>query len=119
MGRFCRALIRRQLSAASASTPDLRWAGLLSLLVAAVISWNVFAAQLQKIDDLKEGVRVWDETHQEILALLDTDPTAIASREFQFRSNHISRLYPLATHSRRLKWREELFYGLDYAPAFS
>lgn len=107
------ALIRRQLSAENAATALLGCASLLSLLVAAAISWNIFTAQTKLTDDLKEDARIWDATYQEILMLRDTHPTRFAYREFRFRSGHISRVWPLKTRVRHISRREERFYRLN------
>ena len=119
LGASIGVLIRRQLSATKAQTRFLPWAGMLSLLVAAAISWNVVTAQTHMLVDLREGARIWDGTHQEILKLRETDPTAIASREFLFRAGYVSRLYGFETDTRRLSWWEALFYELDYTSFYS
>ena len=106
-------LIHRQLSIANARISLPRWGGLLSLLVAAAISWAIFTAQAKLTDDLKEGARIWDATYQEILMLRDTHPTEIAHREFGFRHYHISRIWPLETRVRRLQRREVIFFMLS------
>ena len=100
---------------------NLRWCRavvLLSLLVAIVNGWNLISAQTQKMEELAESARIWDETHQEILGLLDEDKSVVYTREFLFRSFHINRHFPLQYSYRQLTWQEKLFYGLDYEPSF-
>ena len=106
-------LIRRQLSAVNAATALLRWASLLSLLVAAAIGWNIFTAQTRMTDELKEGARVWDATYQELLMLRDMHPTRLAYRELRFRRYHISRIWPVRTGIRHISRVEERFYRLN------
>ena len=111
-------LIRRRLSMPDGLSPWSRAVVLLSLLVAIVNGWNLIAAQTAKYDELVENARIWDETHQEIVALLDENRSVIDSREFLFPSFHINRLYPLQYNPQKLGWHKRLFYGLDYEPEF-
>ena len=112
------ALMRRLLTAADAQSARTRWAGVLSLLVAAVISWNIVTVQTSMNDPLREGARMWDAAHQEILTLRNTDPAAIASRKFLSHDCYMGRHCPMKMRPKSLKWRQELFYGLDYTPKF-
>ena len=94
----------------------LRWAGLLSLLVALTIGTGIVIGQARRIDDIADSARIWDETHQEIIKLRDEGNPAVYTREFVFR--RLTRLgrTPSIYETRRLDWLQKLFYGLDYEP---
>ncbi len=111
-------LIRRHVPLGGGNARWYRAVVLFSLLVALVNGWNLITAQTQKTGELAESARIWDETHQEILRLLDEDKSAVYTREFLFRGNHINRRFPPHYGSRQLTWHEKLFYGLDYEPSF-
>ena len=118
LGAAIGALLRRSLLDAGRDRRWIRWASLLSLGVAGLIGWGIVADQLGMIDELAVGAEIWDDTHQEILLLRDSDAAALDTQEFLFRGPHISRRFRPMFVTRRLTWRERLFYGLDYEVDF-
>ncbi len=111
-------LIRRHVPLAKGLALWYRAFILLSLLVAIANGRTLVEEQTRKLDDLVEFAQVWEETHQEILHLLDVDRSALQSQEFLFHSGHINRRFRMLYRPRKLHWHEKLFYGLEYEPSF-
>ena len=113
------ASIRRSCQFTEANAPWFRWAGLLSLLVSLTIGTGISIGQAQRIDDLATRARIQDEVHQEIMRLRDAGNPAVYTQEFvRVLVSHLG-TRPSVYTTKRLDWRQRLFYGLDYVPDFS
>ena len=91
-----------------------RWHTLLSLLVCIIVGTGIVLGQARRIGGLAESARIWDVNHREIVRLRDAGDPAVYTRQFTGRLSSELDLYPIAYRTRRLHWRQKMYYGLDY-----
>lgn len=117
-GLHAGALLKRCRAVSYLGATAIRWIGAGSLLVALIIGGGVALGQLRLLDDFAASAKLWDETHQEILALAAEGSPKLDTEEFPYLVISPGNNKPGRYRYGKLHWFARLFYGLDYEPQF-